>query len=198
MCLCLCGHQSCRCSGDSLCRSDYQALCLRYCWSSLTCDCFIPSGAHFVCKLSSLWAASAFVLSDEVDNLVAVCRVVPRQWNAYGGHKYMQRYKCLKMVWRWRIKFAAAFSLTWNRFCDVVRGVFNKDCLSFCTAICERCSESWSKVLTETGSLDLCYDLTALYESVYYYYYYPRESFREGLCNHRRTFVCLFICYHDN
>jgi len=32
--------------------------------------------------------------------------------------------------------------------------------------------------------------------------YYPRESFREGLCNHRRWFVCLsvclFVCYHDN
>ena len=28
--------------------------------------------------------------------------------------------------------------------------------------------------------------------------FYPRESFREGLCNHRRTFVCLFVCYHDN
>jgi len=35
---------------------------------------------------------------------------------------------------------------------------------------------------------------------------YPRESFREGLCNHRRwfvclsvcLFVCLFVCYHDN
>ena len=30
---------------------------------------------------------------------------------------------------------------------------------------------------------------------------YPRESFREGLWNHRRTFglsVCLFVCYHDN
>ena len=31
---------------------------------------------------------------------------------------------------------------------------------------------------------------------------YPRESFREGLCNHRRTFVCpavcLSLCYHDN
>ena len=25
-------------------------------------------------------------------------------------------------------------------------------------------------------------------------YYYPRESFREGLWNHRRTFVCLFVC----
>ena len=24
--------------------------------------------------------------------------------------------------------------------------------------------------------------------------FYPRESFREGLCNHRRTFVCLFVC----
>ena len=24
--------------------------------------------------------------------------------------------------------------------------------------------------------------------------YYPRESFREGLWNHRRTFVCLFVC----
>ena len=23
--------------------------------------------------------------------------------------------------------------------------------------------------------------------------YYPRESFREGLCNHRRWFVCLFV-----
>jgi len=23
--------------------------------------------------------------------------------------------------------------------------------------------------------------------------YYPRESFREGLCNHRRTFVCLSV-----
>jgi len=35
-----------------------------------------------------------------------------------------------------------------------------------------------------------------------YYYFYPRESFREGLCNHRRWFVCLFVClsvcYHDN
>ena len=33
-------------------------------------------------------------------------------------------------------------------------------------------------------------------------YYYPGESFREGLCNHWRTFVCLsvclFVCYHDN
>ena len=33
-------------------------------------------------------------------------------------------------------------------------------------------------------------------------HYYPRESFREGLCNHRRWFVCLFVClsvcYHDN
>jgi len=28
-------------------------------------------------------------------------------------------------------------------------------------------------------------------------HYYPRESFREGLCNHRRWFVCLFVCYHD-
>jgi len=27
---------------------------------------------------------------------------------------------------------------------------------------------------------------------------YPRESFREGLWNHRRTFVCLSVCYHDN
>ena len=31
---------------------------------------------------------------------------------------------------------------------------------------------------------------------------YPRESFREGLCNHRRWFVCLLVrlsvCYHDN
>ena len=31
---------------------------------------------------------------------------------------------------------------------------------------------------------------------------YPRESFREGLWNHRRTFVCLpvclFVCYQDN
>jgi len=31
---------------------------------------------------------------------------------------------------------------------------------------------------------------------------YPRESFREGLCNHRRWFVCLSVCftvcYHDN
>jgi len=34
------------------------------------------------------------------------------------------------------------------------------------------------------------YDLTALYKSVNYY---PRESFREGLWNHRRTFVCLFV-----
>ena len=24
--------------------------------------------------------------------------------------------------------------------------------------------------------------------------FYPRESFREGLWNHRRTFVCLFVC----
>ena len=24
--------------------------------------------------------------------------------------------------------------------------------------------------------------------------HYPRESFREGLWNHRRTFVCLFVC----
>ena len=24
--------------------------------------------------------------------------------------------------------------------------------------------------------------------------FYPRESFREGLCNHRRTFVCLALC----
>ena len=23
---------------------------------------------------------------------------------------------------------------------------------------------------------------------------YPRESFREGLCNHRRLFVCLSVC----
>ena len=23
-------------------------------------------------------------------------------------------------------------------------------------------------------------------------------TFREGLWNHRRTFVCLFVCYHDN
>jgi len=23
---------------------------------------------------------------------------------------------------------------------------------------------------------------------------YPRESFREGLCNHRRWFVCLSVC----
>jgi len=23
---------------------------------------------------------------------------------------------------------------------------------------------------------------------------YPRESFREGLCNHRRWFVCLPVC----
>ena len=28
--------------------------------------------------------------------------------------------------------------------------------------------------------------------------HYPRESFREGLWNHRRTFVCLLVCYHDN
>ena len=28
--------------------------------------------------------------------------------------------------------------------------------------------------------------------------FYPRESFREGLCYHRRTFVCLSVCYHDN
>ena len=32
--------------------------------------------------------------------------------------------------------------------------------------------------------------------------HYPRESFREGLCNHRRWFVCLSVClsvcYHDN
>jgi len=32
--------------------------------------------------------------------------------------------------------------------------------------------------------------------------YYPRESFREGLCNHRRwsvcLSVCLFVCYHNN
>jgi len=27
---------------------------------------------------------------------------------------------------------------------------------------------------------------------------YPRESFREGLWNHRRSFVCLSVCYHDN
>jgi len=35
---------------------------------------------------------------------------------------------------------------------------------------------------------------------------YPRESFREGLCNHRRwfvclsvcLFVCLSVCYYDN
>jgi len=25
-------------------------------------------------------------------------------------------------------------------------------------------------------------------------FYYPRESFREGLCNHRRWFVCLSVC----
>jgi len=25
-------------------------------------------------------------------------------------------------------------------------------------------------------------------------YYYPGESFREGLCNHWRTFVCLSVC----
>ena len=25
-------------------------------------------------------------------------------------------------------------------------------------------------------------------------YCYPRESFRAGLCNHRRTFVCLSVC----
>jgi len=35
-----------------------------------------------------------------------------------------------------------------------------------------------------------------------YQSFYPRESFREGLWNHRRTFVCLsvclFVCYHDN
>ena len=24
---------------------------------------------------------------------------------------------------------------------------------------------------------------------------YPRESFREGLCNHRRWFVCLSVCF---
>jgi len=24
--------------------------------------------------------------------------------------------------------------------------------------------------------------------------YYPRESFREGLCNHRRWFVCPSVC----
>ena len=24
--------------------------------------------------------------------------------------------------------------------------------------------------------------------------FYPRESFREGLWNHRRTFVCLSVC----
>jgi len=36
--------------------------------------------------------------------------------------------------------------------------------------------------------------------------YYPRESFREGLWNHRHAFVslsvclsvCLFVCHHDN
>ena len=27
---------------------------------------------------------------------------------------------------------------------------------------------------------------------------FPRQSFREGLCNHRRWFVCLFVCYHGN
>ena len=31
---------------------------------------------------------------------------------------------------------------------------------------------------------------------------YPRESIREGLCNHRSwfvcLFVCLFVCYHDS
>ena len=26
------------------------------------------------------------------------------------------------------------------------------------------------------------------------YNYYPRESFREGLCFYRRTFVCLSVC----
>ena len=25
-------------------------------------------------------------------------------------------------------------------------------------------------------------------------FFYPRESFREGLWNHRRTFVCLSVC----
>jgi len=26
------------------------------------------------------------------------------------------------------------------------------------------------------------------------FHHYLRESFREGLCNHRRTFVCLSVC----
>ena len=38
-----------------------------------------------------------------------------------------------------------------------------------------------------------------LLATVYYTnYYYPRESFREGLCNHRRWFVCPSVCYNDN
>jgi len=40
-------------------------------------------------------------------------------------------------------------------------------------------------------------DITILHVNLTYEnlsIHYPRESFREGLCNHRRWFVCLFVC----
>ena len=42
--------------------------------------------------------------------------------------------------------------------------------------------------------LSINYCNFAIIMLLYYYVYYPRESFREGLSNHRRWFVCLSVC----
>ena len=57
-------------------------------------------------------------------------------------------------------------------------------------------SAMWKHAGDETGAV--------MNSHVYRYFciHYLLESFREGLCNHRRWFVCLSVClsvcYHDN
>ena len=67
------------------------------------------------------------------------------------------------------------------------------------------CYAAVGRILTDTsrcavGALLNAHVLVA--EKKHLGNYYPRESFREGLCNHRRWFLCLsvslFVCYHDN
>ena len=52
-------------------------------------------------------------------------------------------------------------------------------------------SAGHSVVLRVTRLSSLTYQKAYLSDN-----YYPRES--EGLWNHRRWFVCLSVCYHDN
>ena len=62
-----------------------------------------------------------------------------------------------------------------------------------------RHSQTWTRKIGEIQTCD-CWDTFADRQTdrqTDRHVHYPRESFREGLCNHRRWFVYIY-CYHDN